>query len=89
LRAKILCNSAENGVVIGRFVMRYCPPIHRPGSGMGFPQARDHIVVPAFRIGVLLVHERDTAETALESSKKVVMRQIAFYTDSFFALAVE
>ena len=56
---------------------------------MGLPQARDHIVVPAFRIGVLLVHERDTAETALESSKKVVMRQIAFYTDSFFALAVE
>lgn len=41
------------------------------------------------RIGILLVHERDASETALQCGDEVLIRQIAFQANALFAFAVE
>lgn len=56
---------------------------------MGLSKARDDLAVPALRIGIFLVHERDPAETILKSSEKISVWQIAFQAHAFVAVAVE
>ena len=56
---------------------------------MGLAEARDHVVVPAFRIGKFLAYERYPTEAAFESSKKIIIRQIAFEAHSLLAILVE
>ena len=56
---------------------------------MGLAKAGHHVIVPALRIGVLLVHERDAAEAARQGSHEIGICQIAFETDALLPIAVE
>jgi hypothetical protein len=76
-------------MLVRRFVMRYSPPIHSTGRGMGLGKARDHVAVPALSIGVFLAHECDPAQTSLKSTEKIGFRQIAFQSDALLTVAVE
>src|SRR6185312_12323531 len=69
--------------------MRYGTPVHRARRGMGNRKARDHIVVPALRVGELFLDECDPREAVLERGNKVAVRQISFQTNPFPALTVE
>jgi hypothetical protein len=69
--------------------MRYSLPIHGAGRGMGLGKARDHLAIPALRIGVFLAHECDPAKTILKSTEKISVRQIAFQAHALFTVAVQ
>jgi len=56
---------------------------------MRLAEASDDVVVPVFRLGKFLAYERYSTKAALESSKKIVIRQIAFQTHSLLAILVE
>ena len=76
-------------MIVRRFVMRDGSPIHRTGRGVRLTKPRNHVVVPALRIGILLVDEGDPAETALECSQKVGVGQITFQSHALLTIAVE
>ena len=76
-------------MVVGRAVTRHCPPVHRAGCGIGLAKARHHVVVPALRVGVFLVHERDPAETTCQGCHEFGIWQISFDTDALLPVAVE
>ena len=76
-------------MVVGRAVLRDCPPVHRFRREMGIAILSDHVAVPSFRIGVFLVHEGDAAQAILQSSHKVVVGQIAFQPHTLFAGRIE
>jgi hypothetical protein len=61
---------------------------HRDQNGNA-QSARQHVAVPALRIGIILVHERDSTQAALQRSHEIVIGQIAFKPHAFLALAVE
>jgi len=63
-------------------------PKQSNGAGR-LPKARDHIVIPALRIDIFLLHECDPTETALQSNEKIGVWQIAFQSHAFLAIAVE
>ena len=50
---------------------------------------RHHLVIPALRVGVLLLDERDPAQAAHQRGVEIGVRQIAFETDALSAVAVE
>ena len=56
---------------------------------MGLAKARHHVVVPALRIGVFLVHERDPAEATRQGSHEIGICQIPFETAALLPVAVE
>ena len=56
---------------------------------MGLAKAREHLVVPALRIRIFLMHEGDAAKTAHESGHKVAVRKVTFYSHPLLAIAVE
>jgi len=80
---------AQHGVIASRLITSHSPPIHCPGRGMGMPKACHHVAVPALRIGIFLVHEGDSTQSALQRSFEIFIRQIAFQSHAFPALAVE
>ena len=76
-------------MVIRGFVMRDGSPVHRAWRDVRLTKARNHIVIPALRIGILLVHEGNPPETALESGEKVAVRQITFEPHPLFTVTIE
>jgi hypothetical protein len=56
---------------------------------MGLGKARDHVAIPALRIGVFLAHECDPAKTIRKSTEKISVRQIAFQAHALFTVAVQ
>ena len=76
-------------MVIRGFVMRDGSPVHRTGRDVRLTKPRNHVVIPALRIGILLVHKRDPPETALESGDKVAVRQITFQSHALFTITIE
>ena len=87
--SKIFGGFAQYGVIAGRLVMSHSPPVHSAGRGIGLPKARHHVAIPAFRIGIFLVHEGDSTQSALERRHEIVIGKIAFQPDAFLSLAVE
>src|SRR5437868_344283 len=76
-------------MIVGRLIVRHSSPVHRLGCKMGLREASDHVAVPSFRIGVLLVDKGNAADTAHEGSNEIVVGQIAFKSYLLFALTIE
>src|SRR5436190_9411212 len=89
IRLELFSDSVQNRMVVRRAITRHGAPVHRGWCVMRLPKPRDHVVVPALRIGVFLVHERDPAETSRQGSHEIGVWQIAFETDALLSVAVE
>ena len=87
--SELLGDFAQDRVIVGRAVLRDRPPVHRFRREVGIAKLSDHFAVPAFRIGVFLLHEGDAAKTILQSGYKVVVGQIAFQSHTLFARSIE
>ena len=89
MAAQVFSDFAENGVVVRRLVVRDGFPVHRAGSGVRVRMLRQHLSVPALRVGIVLAHEGYSSESALESGEKVVVGQIALDARLLLAIVVE
>lgn len=56
---------AQDGVIVGRAVLRDGPPVHHFRREMGITMASDHVAIPSFRMGLFLLYEGDAAKTIL------------------------
>ena len=85
----MLGDFAQYTVIVRRLVARHSAPVHRSGCRMGFSKTRNHVVVPAHCVVIFLVHERNAAEAAFESSNEIIIGQVAFQANPFLAFAVQ
>jgi hypothetical protein len=56
---------------------------------MRLAEAGDHVGIPAFGVGIILVNEGDPPQTGFESGQEIGVRQIALHSKALLAFAVE
>ena len=80
---------AQHGVIVRGLVLTHALPVKRLGRRLRVRITLDHLRVPLFRAGPVLIHERNTGQTQFQMSAKFIPRQIAFEARSFFSVGVE
>jgi hypothetical protein len=56
---------------------------------MRLAEPGNHVGIPAFRVGVILVNECDPPQTSFESGEKIGVGKIALHSKALLAFAVE
>jgi len=80
---------AEDGVVVGRFVVAHALPIDGFGSGVTVRVLLQDFRVELFRVGPFLLHKADACQTEEELRGEFVLGQVAFDAMTLFAVFVE
>ena len=87
--SKQLRHFTQDRVIVRQLVMTHAGPVKSFGRSFGIRIVVQHCCISAFRIGPILVHERDASEAHFQLRTKFISWQIALETLPFYSVRIK